>query len=106
VVWLQNEVTHDRFYWLEMPPGIAQKGQLIRAGVQGQIITLESANVHNVILRLSDSLVNLDQPVTVVADGKIAFSGLVSRSAAMLSQSLEDRADPSSAACAQLKVAW
>jgi poly(3-hydroxybutyrate) depolymerase len=106
VVWLQNEVTHDRFYWLEMPPGIAQKGQLIHAGVQGQIITLESANVHNVVLRLSDSLVNLDQPVTVVADGKTVFSGLVSRSAAMLSQSLEDRADPSSAACAQLKIAW
>lgn len=106
VVWLQNEVTHNRFYWLELPPGIAQKGQLIRAGVQGQIISLESPNVHNVILRLSDALINLDQPVTVVAAGKTVFSGLVSRSAALLSQSLEDRADPFSAACAQLKVNW
>jgi hypothetical protein len=106
VVWLQNEVTHDRFYWLELPPGIAKKDQLIRAGVQGQVITLESADVHNVILRLSDSLVNLDQPLTVVAGGKTAFSGMVSRSAPALHQSLEDRADPSSAACAQLNVAW
>jgi predicted esterase len=106
VVWLQNEVTHDRFYWLELPPGIAQKGQLIRASVQGQIISLESPNVHNVILRLSDALINLDQPVTVVAAGKTVFSGLASRSAAILSQSLEDRADPCSAACAQLKVDW
>ena len=76
------------------------------AGVQGQIISLESPNVHNVILRLSDALINLDQPVTVVAAGKTVFSGLVSPSAAMLSQSLEDRADPFSAACAQLKVDW
>lgn len=106
VVWLQNEVTHDRFYWLELPPGTAQKGQLIRAAAQGQTITLESADVHNVILRLSDSLINLDQPVTVVVGGKTVFSGLVSRSAPALSQSLEDRADPSSAACALLKVSW
>jgi hypothetical protein len=106
VVWVQNEVTHDRFYWLEIPSGSARKGQLLRATAQGQIITLTSADLHNVMLLLSDALLNLDEPVTVVANGKIIFSGPVFRSAAVLFQSLEDRADPSGAACAQLTVTW
>jgi hypothetical protein len=106
VVWIQGNAVHDRFYWLKVPAGTAKKGDTIRASVQGQTITLESPDTHRATLRLSDALLELDKPVTVMAGGKTVYSGLVTRSAPSLLQSLQERADPDSAASAQIEVAW
>ena len=106
IVWVQDDIIHDCFYWLQRPAGTPKKGEMIRAAVDGQRITLESSEVRKVILRLSDALVDLDRPVEVMAGGKTIFNGLVSRSADVLRRSLEERADPASAACAELKVEW
>ena len=57
-------------------------------------------------LRLADALVDLDQPVCVMAGGKKVFEGVVPRSFATLVQSLEERADLETAATAQLTVQW
>jgi len=106
IVWIQGNAVHDRFYWLKVPTGTAKKGDTIRATVQGQTITLESPDTHRATLRLSDALLDLDKLVTVVAGGKTVYSGLVTRSAPSLLQSLQERADPDSAASAQIEIAW
>jgi len=99
IVWLQDDVTHDRFYWLKIPDaGAAKAGQKIVATAEGQTIRLEGDVPPKTELRLSDALVDLDQPVTVFVNGKESWSGKAPRTVAALRRSLEERSDIPAAA--------
>ena len=107
VVWRQDDVLHRRFYWLEIPEGVdVDAGEIVRAKVEGQVITLETSSLRDLTLRLSDKLVDLDKPLTVKAKGKVVFEGRVQRTAATAEASLLSRPDPSSAATAELILNW
>ena len=101
IVWQQDDVVQRRFYWLQVPAEITlQERAKIVASVQGQEIQLEGQVPSSFRLRLSDRLLDLDRPVRVVANGKEWFSGKVTRQARVFLASLEERADPISAASA------
>lgn len=104
IVWYQDDVTHDRFYWLAIPAESARAGQTITAEVSGQTISVAAPDATQLELRLSDSLIDLDRPITVLINGVPRFSGLVPRTARAISASLQDRADPASAATATLTL--
>lgn len=105
VVWMQDDVTHDRFYWLQIPSAAAAKaGDLLIAGVKGQDILLTGTVPAGTTLRLSDRLLDLDRPVRVMVNGKQAYAGTVVRTAGAIRQSLAERADPESAATALLRL--
>ncbi len=93
VIWVQDDVTHDRFYWLEIPAGTAKAGQKIVATVEGNLISLEGDSADKITVYLSDELVDLDKPVTVHVNGNEVFSGKVSRSAAVIVDELRKRPD-------------
>jgi hypothetical protein len=103
IVWLQDDIVHDRFYWLKIPDAAAGKaGQKIVATVEGQTIHLEGALPPKTELRLSDRLLDLDQAVTVIVNGKKLASARVPRTAAVIRQCLEERLDLPAAASAVL----
>ncbi|GGO98235.1 dienelactone hydrolase family protein [Stakelama pacifica] len=105
IVWVQDDVTHDRFYWLEIPDAAsAQQGDRIDASVDGQTIALSGAVPRGMTLRLSDRLIDLDRPVRVIVNDKPVFSGKVSRTGRAIQQSLLERMDPQSAATAMLTL--
>jgi poly(3-hydroxybutyrate) depolymerase len=105
VVWQQDDVVHRRFYWLELPDNAPLRDrQRIVATVNGQTIELEGDVPEWPRLRLSDRLVDLDQPVTVKATGREVFSGRVSRQAGAIVASLNERADAASAATAAVAL--
>jgi len=104
IVWEQDDVLHDRFYWLEVPAGAAKAGDTMTAAVEGQTITLTGAVPAGTMLRLSDRLIDLDRPLRVIVNGKAAYSGKVARTARAVEQSLLERADPASAATALLTL--
>lgn len=104
VVFVQGDVPHDRFYWLQVPAATARKGQRIVATVTGQAIALEGDVPAGMTLRLSDRLVDLDRAVTVTVNGKRAFDGRVPRTRQAIEQSLAERADPATAATALLRL--
>jgi hypothetical protein len=106
IVWLQDDVLHERFYWLARPAGSAQTGQLLRAEVDGRTIRLESADVRAVKLLLSDALLDLDQPLVVEIDGRTVFSGRVARSAQVIWNALLERCDPQQTPTAGLELSW
>ena len=107
VVWKQPaDVTHARLYWLERAPDAVKPGELYAAHVEQQTITIEAPATGTLTLRLSDALLNLDQPVKVVAGGKTIFEGPVKRSFGAVIQSLDQREDAESAATALLPVLW
>lgn len=94
VVWKQDDVTHERFYWLAVPPGSAKRGQEIVAERSGSVVTLKAEGVTNVIVRFNDRMLDLDQPVTIRAGNQVLFNGKLNRTIASLAQSLEGRGDP------------
>jgi Transglutaminase-like superfamily len=105
IVWLQDDRIHTRFYWLALGPGhdMKEKDQLT-AEVKGQTITLTGKIPQKLSLRLSDQLLNLDQKITVTANGRTVFSGKVTRSAEVIRKSLQERADPQTADYAELAL--
>jgi dienelactone hydrolase len=99
IVWLQDDITHDRFYWLKIPDEAAAKaGQKIVAIVEGQTIRLEGDVPAKTELRLSDELVDLDQPITVNVNGKQVHQGKVPRSGTAIRTTLDERLDLAAAA--------
>lgn len=109
VIWLQDDVTHERFYWLAVPGGGAQAGQRVDARISGQgsnkqRIDIQSDNVKQLELRLNDALLDLDQPLEVFWGQKQVFAGRLERNAAELERSLRERADPSLASSARLSI--
>ena len=106
IIWLQDDVTHTRYYWLSVPSEQAAKGHRIEAEFSGQTIAILSEDVTALSLRLNDAFINLDEPIRVTANGKIVFDGKVTRTAKVIRDSLEERADPSTACTAILPIKW
>jgi len=106
IVWLQDDIVHDRFYWLKIPDkGAVKAGQKIIAEVDGQTIRLEGDVPPRLELRLSDRLLDLDQPLSVRVNGREVVSAVkVPRSAEAIRRSLAERFDPPAAATAVLPL--
>lgn len=103
IVWLQDDITHDRFYWLKIPDKSATKaGAKIIAAVDGQTVRLEGELPPRSELRLSDHLIDPDREISVILNGREILKSTVPRTAAAIHQSLEERADPAAAATAVL----
>jgi pimeloyl-ACP methyl ester carboxylesterase len=107
VVWKQDDdAVHSRLYWLERAPDAVRPNEIYAAHVEGQTITIETPGTGSLTLRLSDALLDLDQPVRVEAAGRTIFEGNVKRSFAAVVQSLRQREDPGTVATATLPVSW
>lgn len=103
IVWLQDDIVHDRFYWLKIPADSGAKASdQIVATVDGQTLDLTGQVPAKTELRLSDELLDLDQPVTVRVNGKTVHAGEIPRTAGAIKRSLDERADPRMAATAIL----
>jgi predicted esterase len=106
VVWKQQDATHTRFYWLERAPEAVRPNEVYTVRVEGQTVIIETPGTGSLTLRLSDALLDLDQPVSVIASARTVFEGRVSRSFAAVEQSLREREDPKTVATALLPVSW
>ena len=105
VVWHQDDVTHDRFYWLALEPGSAEARSTITAEAKGQAISITAPEtLGSIRVRLHDRLVDLDQPISIDVNGTRRFEGLVRRSTATIERSLSERLDPASVAFAEVTV--
>jgi hypothetical protein len=101
-VWVQDDVTHTRYYWLAVPKEAAKEKQQITAEVAGQTVRLDGDVPQHSTIRLSDELLDLDQPVHVLVNGHEVYGGRVERCAEVIRESLQERADPRSAATARI----
>lgn len=95
VVWRQASLTKARFYWLATDRESAVNGAQVTASYAGnQVEISEVSDVPSLTVRLSDAMMDLDQPVTVVHEGSELFSGQVARTIDVLYRTLGERGDP------------
>ena len=109
-------VDDDFFAWLEgfrfegtvhaVPEGTAKARATLTAEVSGQTITIESADVQACTLLLHDDLLDLDQPISVIANGTQVFSGTVRRTERAIRDALAARLDRRMAPSASVTVSW
>ncbi len=105
VVWMQDDVTHDRFYWLAVAPAHKRARTLVTATLKGRQIDVQSDDVPQVLVRLNDTMLSLDEPLTIAFNGRKVFEGKVVRTIQTLARTLAERGDPASVFSAEVTVA-
>ena len=92
VVWKQDDVIHERFYWLKVTDPI--KNSLIIANIIDQTIIIETTSASDFIIRLNDNLIDMDKKIIVKYMGDELFNGIVSRNKITIEKSIEENGDP------------
>ena len=95
IVWYQDDITHQRFYWLRLPEGAAMKDQKIKAEIKGRSIRLTGDVPPGTQILLSDKLINLDEPIEISVNDKATFTTRPVRSINTIRAALQERLDPS-----------
>lgn len=94
VIWLQDDVLHQRFYWLALPEGQEKARQRIEVSFEGQNFEVKEAQCEKLQLLLRDDMLNLDAPIQVTHDGKQVVETQPVRTIQTLVRTLVDRGDP------------
>ena len=94
IIWYQDDVTHDRFYWLQLPAGTAEKGKRIVASVENQHVKIDGDVPKGIQLLLHDGLLDIDQPVSVTINGVSAGEFKATRRTGVIRDALQERLDP------------
>ena len=104
VVWVQDDVRHDRFYWLKTDAKAAAAGDGVTAEFVAGAVRIESSSAAELSLLLSDELFDLDKPIAVLHPGGSRTEHKVERTVGVMAQSLLERSDPAGMYAAVLRV--
>lgn len=96
VVWVQDDVHHERFYWLGVPKALIQTGGEVIATYEraANTVHIEKSYAAKVRLYLNDAMLNLDNPVIVMYNGKEIYRGIAPRTKENIKATVEDFGDP------------
>ena len=96
IVWRQEEVTRDAFYWLSVPHEYAKRGMTVIANRIGNVIEIEQCDYPELSICLNSNMVNFSRKVTVIKyKGRKVFRGRLKPSADTARKTLFQRGDPS-----------
>jgi predicted esterase len=102
IIWHQDDVTHNRFYWLQLPDGTAVKEQKIIAEIIGRKIRITGDVPAGIKLLLSDALLDLDHPVEISINDKPTFTAKPSRNLKTIRAALQTQLDPAATPSAEV----
>jgi poly(3-hydroxybutyrate) depolymerase len=106
VVWRQSSTLRSRFYWLAVSTTDVAAGAELTASYAGQTLKVDAAKgVKRLTLRVTDAMLDQDQPVSVQAASGELYSGTISRTIAVLYATLVERGDPSLMFAGEVSVA-
>lgn len=88
VVWVQDDVLRDNFYWLGVPSGACKQGATVAAEIDGQTLCIDTCEVPVLLVGLNDAMLNLDEPVTVKMGDKTLTTQRFTRKAPSAAQLL------------------
>lgn len=105
VVWVQDDVRHDRFYWLQCDVEKAVPGDSVTAAIMDDEVRISSSSVAELRLLLSDELISLDERLVVVHPGGARTEHTVERTVGVMAESLRGRSDPAGIYSSVLRIA-
>lgn len=82
IIWLQDDVLREHFYWLSVNVNDVRQDDLIIAVYDdetNEVYIDESTTVEKFIIGLNDAMMNLDKPITVYRGDSLIFEGYVQR---------------------------
>tara|TARA_Y100001970_G_scaffold258737_1_gene338960 strand:- start:563 stop:1732 length:1170 start_codon:yes stop_codon:yes gene_type:complete len=94
VVWKQDDVTHNRFYWLRVNDPVERS--LIVANISGQTINIENSTLSEIIIMLNDDIIDMDKMIIVKYMGDEIFNSIVHRNVNTIEKSIKEYGDPKS----------
>ena len=102
VVWKQDDVTHNRFYWLrdEKPT----ERSFIVASIEDQLIKIENTTVSDFKIMLNDYLIDMDKSVIVTYNGMEIFNEIVPRVSSTISETIKEYGDPTSVYYGEISI--
>lgn len=82
VMWAQDDVSRDSFYWLYAPPTGKNEGTRIEAeyDTATNSVNIIHSDAPSVVIGLNDKMVDLDKPVTIKYEGTTIFKKRLNRS--------------------------
>lgn len=104
IVWQQEEVLQNSFYWISAPADELQRGKKVIADIIGNTISINQCDYSKLTLSLCDKMIDLDKPVKVTFKDKTLFNGMVERQLSTLRSTLYERNDPSYIFPAQIQI--
>ncbi len=104
IVWKQDDVIGNRFYWLAIEPMDIQGRAEIVATRSNNTIDIQTKDADRVSVRLSDAMVDLDKPISITCGSSSLFQGIAPRTIEHLAVTLSERGDPKAIFCAEVKV--
>ncbi len=93
IVWRQEEVVHEHFYWISAPKEELQKGKEVRIRVVDNTIFIDKCDYSSLTFGLNDKILNLDNPVTIKYGKKTISKKRLQRSRDTMEQTLHERND-------------
>ncbi|MDE0958946.1 MAG: dienelactone hydrolase family protein, partial [Planctomycetota bacterium] len=103
IVWQQDDVTHDRFYWLKVPQAKPRSRVVVEMDGQ-KIKILEAEDVTQLTMRFDDSMLDLDESVWIEKDGKPIHECILERNISTIARTMGERGDPIGMFSAEVSV--
>lgn len=104
IVWVQDDVTHDRFYWLAVDQSQKRARMQITAEVNEQSILIEATDLETLTVRLHDGLLDLDRELSVSDGQRELYRGRAKRTIGTMYRTLLERFDPAVVYPAEVRV--
>lgn len=95
IIWRQEEVVREHFYWLSAPADELQHGKTVEARIEGNTIHIDYCDYKKLTIYLNDNMLNLDKKVVVRHKGKKIASRKLRRNITNLYNTLNTRNDRS-----------
>jgi len=104
IVWVQDDVLHSHFYWLKVAADSAKAGDETIATSDANTLRIEKSSAKQLTIRLSDHLLDLDLPVTVIRPDARESQHSVSRTIGSMAASLAERHDAPGISTATISI--
>ena len=95
VIWRQEEVLREHFYWISAPAEELEHGKTVEASIEGNTINIVRCDYSRLTISLNDNMIDLDKKITVCYKGKKIITKKPKRTIANLYNTLWKRGDRS-----------
>ena len=95
VIWRQEEVVREHFYWLSAPKSELKHGRSVEASIEGNRIDISHCDYSKLTIYLNDYMVDLDKKISIYYKGKKIATKKPKRTIASLYSTLWQRGDRS-----------